>query len=192
VSPSALLLASGSPVRRRLLAQAGYAFRVVPARVEEVLVEDIPPAEAAAALALCKAHDVLGRHPGAHVIGADQVLVLPGGSVAGKTATREAARARIRELAGRVHTLVTAAAVVSSTAEDVVTDQALVRFRPLSKDQVERYLDLEEWWGTAGSYLLESRGIHLVDSVQGDLFTVLGLPLFPLVPVLERHGWSPL
>ena len=192
MTPAPLLLASGSPVRRRLLAGAGYAFQVIPAQVDEVLVEGVPPAEAAAVLALCKAHDVLARHPGSTVIGADQVLVLPDGTLAGKTESRESARRRIAELSGRTHLLVTAAAVVSADHEDVVADAASVTFRVLALDEVDRYLDVDEWWGTAGSYLLESRGIHLVERVDGDTFTVLGLPLLGLVSVLGRRGFSPL
>lgn len=187
-----LVLASGSPVRRKLLANAGFTFRVVRARVDEVLPEDMPPEEAAVALALAKAHEVHARNPGALVIGSDQVLVLPDGTAAGKTDTREEARARIRELAGRTHALVSAAVVVGDRIEEAVADRAEIVFRPLSDPEIDRYLDWHEWEGTAGSYIFESRGIHLVDRLDGDYFTVLGLPLMPLVAALRDLGCAPM
>ncbi len=179
-----LVLASGSPVRRHLLASAGFRFEVIPARVDEVLPQDAHPA----ALALVKAREVWGRHPDALVVGADQVLVLPDGTLAGKTDTREAARARITELSGHTHALVSAAAVVSGDVELVLADRAEIQFRSLTKEVVELYLDQGEWAGSAGSYLVESRGIHLMESVVGDHSTVLGLPMLPLVKALRGLG----
>jgi septum formation protein len=189
---SPLVLASGSPVRRRLLACAGFNFEVVPAQVEEVLPPDASPAEVAAALALCKAHDVHARRPGAHVVGADQVLLLPQGALAGKTPDLPAARARLRELSGKTHKLVSAAAVVGPGVEELVAGEANVTFRSLSHDEMERCLTWGEWHGTAGSYLYEARGIHLVERVDGDAWVVLGLPLVPLCKLLRRLGAGPL
>ncbi|MEW5853058.1 MAG: Maf family protein [Myxococcota bacterium] len=189
---TSLILASGSPVRRKLLAAAGYAFRVVRPQVDEVLPDDGDAVEVAAALALEKARSVLTGEPDATVIGADQVLLLPNGALAGKTDTREEARARIIELSGRTHRLISVAAVVTATTEELVADVAEIRFRALGGAEVERYLDLGEWRGTAGSYLVESRGIHLMEHVVGDHFTVLGLPLLPVVGVLRGLGISPL
>ncbi|MBI5496995.1 MAG: septum formation protein Maf [Deltaproteobacteria bacterium] len=187
-----LVLASGSPIRRALLAQAGYAFEVLPADIAEPQPHNVPPAELAAALALAKAHAVAAQRPGAVVVGADQVLLLPDGTAAGKPWDRAAARAQLRALAGRRHALVSAAAVVADGAEELVVDRVDLTLRALSDAELERVLDWDEWRGNAGSYRMESRGVHLVDTLQGDHFTVLGLPLLGLVGVLRRLGAGPL
>lgn len=183
-----LVLGSGSTIRRRMLANAGFHFEVIPARVDEVLPQDAAPEDLASALALVKAHEVLARHPDALVIGSDQLLVLPDGGLAGKTDTLDDARARIRELSGRTHGLVSAAAIVSRDVEIVVADRADITFRMLGDDEIEHYLDMNEWRGSAGSYLVESRGVHLIERVDGDFFTVLGMPLLDVVRELRALG----
>lgn len=186
-----LILASGSPVRRLLLEHAGLRPRVEPAYIDEVLPEDAPPPEVAAALALAKAHDVARRFPRAVVVGADQVLVFEG-ALPTKAPTRAEARERLRRLAGREHRFFPAAAVVAPGFEEVVAQQATVRFRRLSADEIEAYLDSGEWQGCVGSYQIENLGANLVEWVEGDINAVLGLPLFPLLELLRRLDVSPL
>ena len=183
-----LVLASGSPIRRRMLANAGLAFEVVPARVDEVLPDDTHAEDAAVALALLKAHEVHSRRRDAVVMGSDQVLELPDGTLGGKTATLPEARARLRELSGKWHAFVCAAAVVADGMETVVVERAEVLFHALSDNEIERVLSWQEWQGSAGSYRYESKGINLVAQLRGDFFTVLGLPLHSLLASLRAHG----
>ncbi len=187
-----LILASGSAIRRRLLANAGFTFEVLPADIEEPLLEDLPPAELAAALALAKARHVSASHPGAVVVGSDQVLVMPDGTVAGKPWDRAAARDQLRALAGRTQTLISAAAIVGDHGEDVVASVVKLTMRPLKAAQLEEVLDWNEWEGNAGSFAYELRGVHLFDDVDGDMFTIQGLPLLALIPVLGARGVGPL
>ena len=185
-----LILASGSIVRRTLLERAGLRVRVDQATIDEVLPADAPPGDLAAALALAKARTVAAWHPAAVVVGADQVLVFRGRSLA-KSATRTAARRRLSELSGRWHGFFSVAAVVHRHHEEVVAQQVRVRFRRLTTTAVERYLDCGEWRGCVGCYQIENLGASLIAEVDGDLNAVLGLPLYPLLGVLARFGIGP-
>lgn len=182
-----LILASGSAIRRTLLERAGLPVQVVPAAIDEVLPADAAATDLAGVLALAKARAVAAEHPGVVVIGADQVLILDGRPLA-KSATLAAARRRLRELSGRWHAFVSAAAVVSHQGEEVVAQQVGVRFRRLSSTVIERYLATGEWRGCVGCYQVENLGAHLIEEIDGDLNAVLGLPLYPLLGALARCG----
>jgi septum formation protein len=185
-----LILASGSAIRRTLLERAGLPVQVVPAAIDEVLPTDAATTDLAGVLALEKARAVAASHPGAVVIGADQVLIFDGRPLA-KSATLADARRRLRELSGRWHAFVSAAAVVSSQREEVVAQRVKVRFRRLSSPFIEHYLATGEWRGCVGCYQIENLGAHLIDEIDGDLNAVLGLPLYPLLGALTRCGIAP-
>jgi septum formation protein len=182
-----LVLASGSIARRRLLAGAGLHFTVDPADIDEP-----PEGEArvrALNLACEKAMAVSARHPGAVVIGSDQVGTRDDGRDLQKASNEDEAAAQLAALSGRTHTWVSAAAlVVDGAVEARVFEKAVVRFRAFDVDTARRYAALGEWRGCAGSYQIENRGAQLVASVEGPLHAVLGLPLFSLLEVLRHMG----
>ena len=191
-----VVLASASAARQRLLAEAGVPVTTDPPRVDEDSVKSAFRADgagaddAAEALAEMKARRVAGRHPGALVIGADQVLTCDGRWF-DKPQDRAEARAHLQALSGRRHQLVVSAVVVrDDTRLWHQTDRADLAVRPLSEDFIESYLDaagpavLE----SVGAYQLEGRGAQLFTEVRGDYFTVLGLPLLPLLGFLREHG----
>jgi septum formation protein len=191
-----LLLASRSTARRRLLADAGLRFETVDAGVDEaavkqaLLAEQAPPADIARALAELKAVKASRTRPGTLAIGADQVLAC-GAALFDKPADLAHARATLLALAGRSHMLVSAVCVAADgTPIWHHVDQAILRMRRLSEAALDVYLaaEGEAVLDSVGAYRLEGLGAQLFERVDGDYFTVLGLPLLPLLAFLRGHG----
>jgi septum formation protein len=139
-------------------------------------------------LALRKARAVAARHPGALVLGADQLVEVDGRAL-GKPASRDAARAQLGSLLGRRHRLLTAVTLVGGGDEELALDVVTLRFHPIAPDELERYLDTNEWQGCAGGYRIEGRGQALVDALEGDRTSVQGLPMLPVVRMLRARGF---
>jgi septum formation protein len=189
-----LVLASRSAVRRTLLEAAGVPVETCPADIDERGVEAGAPLKApvaiAALLAREKASVIAGRNRGRLVLGADQTLSLDGRRFT-KPADRAAARAQLRALSGRTHELYSAIAFVR---DDVVLFEhvgvARLTMRTVSDRFLDDYLDAVGDAATAsvGAYQLEGVGIQLFERLDGDYFTVLGLPLLTALDFLRRHG----
>ena len=191
-----LVLASGSATRARLLADAGLPILVDPAAVDEEEIRASFQAEGrdasacAAALAEAKAKRVSQRHSGALVLGADQILEC-GGRWLEKPHDIEAARAQLTQLRGKRHTLITAAAVVRNGALLWHTvDRAQLTTRVFSDEFLDGYVAAggEGLLASVGAYQIEGLGAQLFERVEGDFFTILGLPLLPLLDFLRGHG----
>jgi septum formation protein len=189
-----LVLASRSAVRRTLLEAAGVPVEICPADIDERGVEAGAPLQApvaiAALLAREKASVTAERHGGRLVLGADQTLSLDGRRFT-KPADRTAARAQLRALSGRTHELYSAIAFVQDGAvlfEHVGV--ARLTMRATSDRFLDDYLDAVGDAATAsvGAYQLEGIGIQLFERLDGDYFTVLGLPLLTALDFLRRHG----
>jgi septum formation protein len=191
-----LILASASAVRARLLHDANVIFDVVPARVDEdalkqsLLTDGAEPRAVADALAGLKALRVSATHPGHLVLGADQVLVLDKELVS-KCANLDEARVLLHRLRGRSHRLIS----VLVLARDGVAlwrhvGQATLAMRDFSDDFLEDYLaqEGEALLSGVGCYKLEGRGIQLFERIDGDYFTILGLPLLPLLSALREQA----
>jgi septum formation protein len=189
-----LVLASASAVRCRLLEAAGIPVEVRPASLDERAVEASAggnnPSSVAALLARAKALRVTGDVPGRLVVGADQTLAL-GAQRFDKPADRAAARAQLQALAGRTHEL-HAAIAVARDGKVLFEHLAIARLtvRPLTDEFLDRYVDAAGAAVTAsvGAYQLEAFGVHLFERIEGDHFTILGLPLLPLLAYLRAEG----
>ena len=191
-----LVLASAAAVRAAMLRAAGVSFTVQPARVDEGAVKaamragDPEGRETARALAALKARRVSAAAPGAFVVGADQLLVC-GTEWFDKPVDIDDARAQLRRLRGRRHTLVTAVSVVRDEAElwGGLACPALA-MRPFTDAFLERYLERAGAGilGCVGGYEAEGLGAQLLAEIDGDWFAVLGLPLLPLLAFLRAHG----
>jgi septum formation protein len=189
-----LVLASRSEVRRTMLEAAGIALDVRPADIDERAIEkeagDCAAGAAAAMLAAEKARAVATDRPGRLVLGADQTLAL-GDRQFTKPVDRPAARAQLWALSGRTHELHSAIAFVSGGAvlfEHV--GSARLTMRRLSDAFIDAYLDAagDAALLSVGGYQLEGFGVQLFERVEGDYFTVLGLPLLPALDFLRRRG----
>lgn len=197
--PDRLILASGSETRRAMLANAGLAFDVIVPRFDEdavkasLVAEGADPRDIADALAEGKARRVAAKEPDAVVIGCDQVLAF-GARVLSKPATLDDARDQLRELRGQRHLLLSAA-VVYDAGEPVWRHVGQVRLQ--MRDFSDAYLDdyLFRNWDSVrhavGAYKLEEEGVRLFSQVQGDYFTVLGIPLIELLSYLTLRGTVP-
>ena len=191
-----VVLASASRSRLELLRRAGLHLRAEPARVDESEVkaslraEQADAAAAAETLAELKASKISLRAPGALVIGADQILDCEGRWF-DKPPDRAAAVAHLRALGGKTHTLATAVCVVRDGVRIWHHREApRLTMRPLDGVYIESYLDAAgpEVLETVGAYRLEDLGAQLFTKVSGDYFTILGLPLLPLLGFLREHG----
>jgi septum formation protein len=188
-----LILASQSAARQALLANAGLAFEAIPAEIDERAIQRgsglSSPGEIAALLAREKAVSVSLRYPGQFVVGADQTLALDR-RLFSKPAGRTQAAEQLRALAGRRHEL-HSAVVVAHDGETLFADATIARMtvRPLDDAAISAYLDAagEAVFTSVGAYQLEGLGIHLFEGIEGDHFTILGLPLLPLLKFLRSE-----
>lgn len=189
-----LVLGSTSPYRRELLARLRLDFSVAAPRVDETPQPGETPARLAQRLAMEKALDVAGRHPGAVVIGADQVAELDGLPI-GKPGTHARAVAQLQAMRGRQVVFHTAVAVVrpdTGFAESLLAPVA-VQFRQLTDTEIDRYLRLEQPYDCAGSAKCETLGIALLERIDSDDPTALvGLPLMRTCALLRLAGIDPL
>jgi septum formation protein len=193
-----LILASTSPIRRRLLANAAIAVECVPPATDEAaLRRAMPPGSPAAAvaemLAEAKARSVSAQFPAAHVIGADQILVLDDAILA-KPGDLAAARRQLAMLRGRTHTLISALAVIRGDRRlAIITDRADLTMRSFTDSFLDRYLEAAGpgITGSVGAYRLEEHGVQLFERIAGDYFTILGLPLLPLLAYLRAERLIP-
>lgn len=186
-----LILASTSPRRHELLALLGIPFVARSPSFEERLVPDRPAIEQVQSFAQGKARSVARQEPEAIVLGSDTVIELDH-AVLGKPADLAEARAMLRCLAGRDHQVRTAVALVcSACATDVVAlSSAVVRMKPFDERVHEHYLATGESLGKAGAYSIQGEGGDLIDSIDGDFPTVVGLPLRLVAQLLTQVGVS--
>lgn len=192
-----LILASSSKSRALMLEAAGLAFIVEPPGLDEGVMRQaisgekaLDPHDIAEVLARAKAEAVSDLARQAYVIGGDQILAL-GKTIMSKPDSMEAARRQLLDLSGKTHTLHTAVAVATNGetlwAETTVATLTMRKFTP---EFIGRYLAAagEEVLGSVGAYQLEALGVQLFDKIDGDYFSILGLPLIPLLDTLRREG----
>ncbi|MGD9868472.1 MAG: Maf family nucleotide pyrophosphatase [Hyphomicrobiales bacterium] len=192
-----LVLASGSPSRAALLKGAGLTFTIQPSDLDERAAREamrrdgaLGPDDVAEVLARAKAEQVSAQHPQALVIGSDQVLAL-GDRLFEKPATMEAARKTLLSLSGKTHKLHCAVAIArggqSGWSEVHV---ASLTMRAISPKEIGQYLASagEQVLTSVGAYQLEGLGANLFERIEGDYFTILGLPLLPLLERLRQEG----
>jgi septum formation protein len=195
LAPQPLVLASRSDIRGKILAAAGLRFEIRPAQIDERAVEAAAkPADAAAAarlLARAKAEAVATSVSGHPVLGADQTLAR-GTQRFTKPKNRADAAAQLRALRGRTHELHSALALVrDGEMLFQCVDTARLTMRDISDRFIDDYLEMAGDLALAnvGAYQLEGIGVHLFERVEGDYFTILGLPLLPLLAYLRGAGF---
>ncbi|WP_420967851.1 Maf family protein [Bradyrhizobium sp. B120] len=191
--PQKLILASQSRARRMLLENAGLEFEALPADIDERAVQKnsglSAPGEIASFLAREKALFISRQKPGQYVVGADQTLAL-GPRMFSKPAGRAQAAEQLGLLAGQMHELHSAVSVARD-GKVLFDDVSVARMtmRRLAAEEIEAYLDQagEAVTTSVGAYQLEGLGVHLFERIEGDHFTILGLPLLSLLAFLRRE-----
>ncbi len=191
-----LILASGSATRAKMLREAGVAIETAVPAIDEAEVkaslrhDGATAAKVAEILAEMKARRIAAKAQGRLVLGSDQMLECDGAWF-DKPATRDDARKQLQFLRGKSHSLITSAVLVRDDARLWHTsDRAELRMRAFTDAFLERYLGEagEEVLHSVGAYRLEGLGAQLFERVSGDFFTILGLPLLPVLGILREHG----
>lgn len=188
-----LILASGSPFRKQLMEAAGLTFTAEPARIDERLIEaplvraGANPQEVAVALAQAKANDVAERNRDAFVVGSDQVMSMDG-QLFHKCTSVEMARAQLHSMRGKTHRLSSAIAIVRN-GEEVWNHVSVadLTFRDFTDAFLDTYIANagSKVLLTVGAYSYEGLGQQLFEKVEGDFFTIIGLPMLPLLAALR-------
>ena len=175
-----LILASASPRRKEILEKFDIPFRIEPSPLEEVFTND-PPADQAAFLSKAKIKTLLDIKPDLSsrlVLGADTCIDLDG-RIIGKPGNRKEAETILRRFSGRTHLVITALTLYTADKGEYITETqtAGVKFAEIPEDLLSWYLDTGEWIGAAGGYRIQEKGALLVDSIIGDFYTIMGLPI---------------
>jgi septum formation protein len=184
----AIVLASGSPRRRQLLAEAGVEFEIVESGVDEQMRDGEAGREFALRMAREKALAVSRRRPRELVLGADTVVEIDA-EILGKPQHPDEARSMLRKLSGRVHRVYTGFALARGgrVAESAAVLSS-VRFRDLSEAEIDRYVATDEPYDKAGGYAVQGQAASFIAAVEGSIANVMGLPIDQVRQALRRHG----
>ena len=182
-----LILASQSPRRRELLSMVGLEFEIITADIDETMDTSLSVEEAVARVCEKKAAAVGVSHPDDLIIAADTIVVVDG-VVLGKPHSEEEARAMLRRLSGRSHTVMTAYCLWQNGQWDTHVEQTHLRFRTLSDAEIDAYVATGSPMDKAGAYGIQDQAGIFVESLDGDYYNVMGLPLCALVQGLRKRG----
>ena len=180
------ILASASPRRKELLSLAVKDFEIIPSKIPEIVPDGLEVEKHSEYLARLKANDIAKDFKNAVVIGADTSVIL-GNEILGKPRDREDAKRMLKMLSGNIHKVITGCAVVKNGVCDSFSVTTEVEFLGLTDKEIEDYLNTNEPYDKAGSYGIQSLGGLFVNSIKGDYFNVVGLPVAHLKRFLEKN-----
>ena len=188
-----LILASSSPRRAEILANAGLPFSVLSSAVDESSFPGEKPEALVLRLANAKAELVAARAVGPAVILAADTVVLINGNILGKPRSTDEARKMLQQLSGRTHSVLTGVALIRLPDNErrQFTESTLVHFRPVAEEELAAYLDTEEPFDKAGAYAIQGLAGRFIPRIEGCYFNVVGLPLSHTLAELRSLGWSP-
>jgi len=189
LSPHTLILASRSPRRHDLLEQAGLTFTVIPSTVDESAVPMTSPEKHVRLVAEAKAEQVSQRYPESWVIGADTIVLIDN-TVLGKPRTEAEARHMLEMLSGKTHQVLTGYCIRSGRARRSFSEtvETEVLFKPLTKREIDWYINTGEPFDKAGGYAVQGLGTFLVKRIQGSYTNVVGLPVCEVIDCLAKEG----
>lgn len=184
-----IILASGSPRRKKILEQIGLKFSVEKSNYEEKRIADSTPSQIVEFLSLEKANLLAVKYGDAIIIGADTLVVL-NGEILGKPKSGEEAREMLRKLRNKTHTVVTGFTVLDTKSGRAVTKhvETKVKFKDLSEMEISAYVETGEPMDKAGGYGIQDKGGLFIEEIDGDYFNVVGLPLFAVSETLREFG----
>ena len=182
-----LILASQSPRRRDLLSMLGLDFTVITADIDETMDETLSVEDAVAEVCKRKAEAVAQLHPQDTIIAADTIVVVED-TVLGKPHDEEEAKAMLRRLSGRSHTVMTAFCLWEKGRAVTHVEKTNLRFKPLSNEEIDAYVATGSPMDKAGSYGIQDQAAIFVEALEGDYYNVMGLPVCALVKALRKNG----
>lgn len=185
-----LVLASASPRRCEILKNAGYEFEICPAQIDETVDEKLSPSELVCTLSQNKAKAVfesLENKKDVAVLGSDTIVVLDG-KVLGKPKDEEEAICMLSSLSGKKHKVYTGVCIVTASQTNSFFDCTTVEFFELTPEQIKAYVKTREPMDKAGAYGIQGKGCVLVKSINGDFFSVMGLPIAKTSKALKKVG----
>lgn len=185
-----LILASGSPRRKEIIARMGFDFEVVPTDIDESVHAGEKPTAYVQRMALSKARATAVHYPQVPVLGADTAVIL-GETIFGKPKDRADAKAMLLQLSGKTHQVMTAVTVICGKVERSILECTAVTFAPLSADLVDIYVASGECDDKSGSYALQGIGAMLIERVSGSVSCVVGLPSCQTRLLLQSFGLKP-
>ena len=187
-----LILASSSPRRRQLLREGGFEFQVVSPSIHEPAggqISHLKPSQQAEALAYFKARAVADQFPEATVLGADTVVAAADGRVLGKPSDARQAREMIERLSGTRHAVITGVALLGPGQRRLIASSTShVTMREMTADEIQRHIDSGKWEGKAGAYAIQETRDKFVDTVEGSLTNVMGLPMELVEQMIANAG----
>lgn len=170
-----IILASASPRRQELLKYITPEFEVIPADVDETLPEGIAAEASAEFLARKKAEHIASRRPESVVIGSDTVVIV-NGEILGKPSDEADAERMLKMLSGKIHTVVTGVCISCGHRSKSFSQETKVKFYPLTEAEIREYIATGDPMDKAGAYGIQGEGCVLIEGIEGDFFTVMGLP----------------
>ena len=183
-----IILASASPRRKEILENTNIKFDIISSSIEELVLDGESPCQMVMRLAFEKGIDIASKHKSDLVISADTIVVLDD-NVLGKPKDEEEARQMISNLSGRTHQVITGISLINLENNKKIIDYVVsnVKFKKLSKDDINDYIKTKESLDKAGAYGIQGYGAILVEEIQGDYFNIVGLPISKLSDLLKIH-----
>lgn len=183
-----IILASASPRRKEILENINVKFDIVKSDIDEVILEDELPPQVVMRLAFEKSMDVAKSNKESLVIGADTIVVF-NNKVLGKPKDKEDARNTIRLLSGNTHEVITGISLINLSANKKIIDYVVsrVKFKDLSEDDINDYINTGESLDKAGAYGIQGYGSLLIEEIQGDYFNIVGLPISKLSDLVKKN-----
>lgn len=182
-----IILASASPRRQELMEKVGVPFSCIPADIDESIHEDCSIIENVQNIAFRKAMEILMQYPGSIVIGSDTMVVVDEKEVLGKPENREDAKRMLRMLEGRTHQVITGLAIVSRKRMSLDVSVSQVTFAHMSEEEIEEYVLSKECDDKAGAYGIQGLGARYIESIEGDYYSIMGLPVHLVYEELKKN-----
>lgn len=182
-----IILASASKRRIDLLKDAGVKFQVIPSFADEKIDLSLTPEENVKNIAEAKASDVYSRNDQATVIAADTIVVL-NNEIFGKPKDEEEAFLMLSKLSNKTHEVMTSVCIIKDNIKDVFISKSKVKFKELHEEEIKEYIKTLEPFGKAGAYAIQGIGKSLIDTYEGDFFTIVGLPLKMVLEKIKNYN----
>lgn len=170
-----IILASKSPRRTEILTDMGIKHIIIPSQEEEIINKQLTPEEIVKSLAYQKAHSIAKLYPNDLVIGSDTIVVI-GNQILGKPKDKQDAIRMFEQLQNNTHQVMTGVSLIKGTIVDTFVDIANVTFKKMTKEEIENYLDSALPYDKAGAYGIQDKEANFVEKIEGDFYTIMGLP----------------